>query len=358
MADNDKILEAIDRIEKMVVSEEAEIKKQDEEAAEDSEKLEKSTDINAQLNRIADMLEKTVSTSTSSSFAQREHLDKEIKDVTKRRTPFIDNVAVIPANGKTHEWDMVTALGSNATATAECGTPPANEATIARHSAQIKTFATRVEVCDLAQWAAKDYFDLQNLHLERGMRKILHDVETKVFYGDKGTTAAEFDGLYELVDDNAPDGNLINGSGATITTTILDNAIQQLSDQGADPSSIELYMGATSLRTLAALWSTAVTYNDPETGKRTFGYEIGAYHSPFGVHNIVYDPWITAANSPNTNADIFLLTMEELALAQSEPMYKLPTYRALTLAETQTVVWNVVLEMKVPHWQGIIYDTK
>ena len=254
---------------------------------------------------------------------------------------------------------MVTALGSTDTAVAECGTPPENESTITRYSAQIKTFATRVEVCDLAQWAAKDYFDLQNEKLNHGMRKILHDVEKKCFYGDATSTPAEFDGLYNLVDDNAPSGHMIDASGNTITTTYLDNAIQKIAEQGAETETgIDIYMGAVSLRNLAALWADKVTYNDPETGKRTFGYALGAYHSPFGVHEIIYDPFITATNSPNTYADIFLVKTSELALAQSEPMYKLPTYRALTLAETQTVVWNVVLELKIPHYSAIIYNVQ
>ena len=46
--------------------------------------------------------------------------------------------------------------------------------------------------------------------------------------------------------------------------------------------------------------------------------------------------------------------MSEVALAQSEPMYRLPPYRALDLAETQTVVWNIVLEVRVPQWQAVV----
>jgi len=314
--------------------------------------LKKSADLYSGVNQAAATLEKTVTTTTSSTFAQREHLDKEIRDVTKRQTPFLDRVAKVPANGLTHEWDMVTALGSEDTAVAECGTPPENEATITRYSAQIKTFASKVEVCDRAQWAASDYFDLMNLHLEHGIRKILHDVEKKCFYGDTTTTPAEFDGLYQLITDNAPAGNVINASGASITTTLVDNAIQAIVDEGGMPT--HMFMGAKDLRDFAALWANKVVYNDPAAGM-TFGYNVARYMSFAGSVEIVLDPFITAASSPNNpNTDVFILDLNEIALAQSEPMYKLPVYRGLTLAETQSVVWNVVLELRIPHWQAIV----
>jgi hypothetical protein len=316
--------------------------------------LEKSANLKTGIDQATQLLEKTVLSTTSGTFAQREHLDTAIGDITRRNTPFLDRVAKVPANGLTHEWDIVTALGSNDTATDENGTPPVNEATIERFSAQIKTFATRVEVSDRAQWGASDYFDLQNLHLERGIRKILHDVETKVFYGDATSAPSEFDGIYQLVTNNAPVDNLIDASTATISQTLLDQAIQSVIDQGGVPTHI--FMGAKDLKDFAALWANKVVYNDPGTGM-TFGYNVGTYLSFAGPLEIVLDPFITGTVSPNTpNTDVFVLTLDELALAESEPMYKLPVYRALNLAETQTVVWNCVLEMRVPHYQSVIFD--
>jgi len=162
--------------------------------------LQKSANVSQGVDQAASMLMKSaIYTTTSGAFAQREHLDTQIGDITKRNTPFLDKVSKVKANGKTHEWDMVTALGSTDTAVAECGTPPENDATITRYSAQIKTYATSVKVCDLAQWAASDYFDLMNLHLEKGMRKILHDVEKKIYYGNHdGTSTNDFTGLYKF----------------------------------------------------------------------------------------------------------------------------------------------------------------
>lgn len=314
--------------------------------------LTKTADIKAGLEQAAVLLEKTVASTSSGTFAQREHLDMQIGDVTQRKTPFLDRVAKVAANGLTHEWDMVTALGTNDTATEECGTPPSNEATITRYSAQIKTFATKVEVCDKAQWGASDYFDLMNLHLEKGMRKILHDIEKKCFYGDASSTPAEFSGLYKLITTYSPAGNVINATTASITQTLVDNAIQAIVDNGGMPT--HMFMGAKDLRDFAALWANKVVYNDPNAGM-TFGYNVARYMSFAGAIEIVLDPFLTAANSPNDPyTDVFIVDMNELALAQSEPMYKLPTYRGLTLAETQTVVWNVVLEMRVPHWMSMI----
>lgn len=314
--------------------------------------LEKSANLKQGIEQATKLLEKTVLTSSSGTFAQREHLDTAIGDITRRNTPFLDRVARVPANGLTHEWDIVTSLGSNDTAVAENGTPPVNEATIERYSAPIKTFATRVEVSDRAQWGASDYFDLQQLHLEKGMRKILHDIETKCFYGDATSAPAEFDGIYNLVDDNAPGGNIIAGGAATVSQTLVDNGIQAVIDNGGMPT--HLFFGAKDLKDFAALWANKVVYNDPGAGN-TFGYNVGTYLSFAGPLEIVLDPFITAANSPNNpQTDVFVLTLDELALAESEPMYKLPPYRALNLAETQTVVWNTVLEMRVPHWQAIV----
>ena len=319
-----------------------------------SELLEKATSIEAGMNEAAKMLEKTVSTTTSNTFAQREHLDTQIADITDRNTPFQDMATVKPANGLTHEWDMITALGSTSTAVEECGTPPDNEITITRYSAQIKTFATKVKVCDRAQWGASDYFDLMNTHLEGGMRKIVQDVEKTIFYGDASVTPAEFNGIYKLVGDYAPAGNIIDANGVSITTDMVDNAIQAVVDQGGMPTHI--FMGAKDLRDWAALWADKVVYNDPGSGM-TFGYNVARYLSFAGPINIVLDPFITAASSPNTpNTDAFVVTMSEIALAQSESMYRLPVYRALDLAETQTVVWNVVLEIRIPQWNAIIMD--
>jgi hypothetical protein len=316
--------------------------------------LEKSANLKAGIDQATKLLEKTVLTTTSGTFAQREHLDREIRDVTKRNTPFLDRVARVPANGLTHEWDIVTAIGTTDTAVAENGTPPVNEATIERFSAKIKTFATRVEVSDRAQWGAADYFDLMNLHLERGLRKILHDVETKSFYGNSGTAPAEFDGIYTLVDSLAPAGNMIDGGGDPISQTIVDDAIQAIIDQGGMPTHI--FMGAKDLKDFAALWANKVVYNDPSAGM-TFGYNVGRYMSFAGPIELVLDPFITGTVSPNTpNTDAFVVTLDELAIAESETPYKLPTYRALTLAETQSIVWNCLLEMRIPHYQAVIYD--
>ncbi len=313
--------------------------------------LEKSNDIKDGLAQAAKILEKTVSTSTTSTYAQREHLDNRLADITDRKTPFLDKVAKRKANGITHEWDMITALGSNDTATAECGTPPENEATITRYSAQIKTFASKVEVCDKAQWGASDYFNLMDMHLMHGMRKIIQDVETKAFYGDATTTPAEFDGIYEIVDAYAS-GNIVNASGNKISTTYIDTAIQTIIDNGGLPDT--LYISARDIRQLATTWATVVTYNDPGAGM-TFGYNLARYMSYAGPLDIVMDTFINTTNSPNTpNDDAFILTKGEIALAEAEPMYKLPVYRGLTLAETQTVVWNCVLEVRIPQWQAII----
>jgi len=316
--------------------------------------LEKSANVTQGVDEAATMLMKdAIYTTTSGAFAQREHLDTQIGDITKRNTPFLDRVAKVKANGKTHEWDMVTALGDTDTCVLECGTPPENDATITRYSAQIKTYATNVKVCDLAQWAASDYFDLMNLHLEKGMRKILHDVEAKIYYGNyDGATPCDFTGLYKLIADYAGASNTINAAGAPITQTFIDNAIQAIVDNGGMPT--HMYMGAKDLRDFAALWANKVVYNDPGAGM-TFGYNVARYMSWAGAIEIVLDPFLIAANSPNTpNTDVFIVDMNEIALAQSEPMYRLPTYRALDLAETQTVVWNIVLEVRVPQWQAVV----
>jgi len=313
--------------------------------------LEKSGSVKDGLAQAAKILEKTVSTSTTSTYAQREHLDSRIADITDRKTPFLDKVAKRKANGITHEWDMITALGSTDTATAECGTPPDNEATITRYSAQIKTFASKVEVCDKAQWGASDYFDLMDMHVMHGMRKIIQDVEKKCFYGDATGSPNEFDGIYNIVEDYAS-ANIVNASGNQISTTYLDTAIQAIIDQGGMPET--LFISARDIRQLATVWATTVTYNDPGAGM-TFGYNIARYMSYAGPISITMNNFINTTNSPNTPYDdAFLLTMSEVALAEAEPMYKLPVYRALTLAETQTVVWNCVLELRIPQWQGII----
>ena len=315
--------------------------------------LEKATSVASGVTEAAKMLEKTVMTTTSSTFAQREHLDKQIADITNRKTPMLDMITIKAANGLTHEWDMITALGNTDTAVEECGTPPDNEITIQRYSAQIKTFATKVKVCDRAQWGAADYFNLMQTHLEGGMRKIVQDIEKKIFYGDVTNHANEFDGLYQLISDNAP-SNVINGSNGTITTTLIDDAIQAIIDEGGMPTHI--FMSAKDLKDFAALYAGKVIYNDPTAGM-TFGYNVARYLSFAGPLTIVLDHFISGTLSPNTpNTDAFVLTMDEIALAQSEPMYKLPVYRGLDLAETQAVVWNVVLEVRIPQWQAIIKD--
>jgi len=317
-----------------------------------SELLEKATSVEGSISETAKMLEKTISTTTSNTFAQREHLDKQIADITNRKAPFLDMVTMKPANGLTHEWDMITALGANSTAVEECGTPVDNELTITRYSAQIKTFATKVKVCDRAQWGASDYFDVMNTHLEGGMRKIIQDVEKTIYYGDVNNDPAEFEGLYKLVSTYAPAGNLQDANNNTVTTNMVDDAIQAIIDQGGMPT--HLFMGAKDLRDWAALWADKVLWNDPGAGM-SFGYNVARYLSFAGPIQIVLDPFITAAASPNTpNTDIFVVTMSEVALAQSESMYKLPIYRGLDLAETQTVVWNVVLEVRIPQWQAVI----
>jgi len=316
--------------------------------------LQKSANVSQGVDQAASMLMKSaIYTTTSGAFAQREHLDTQIGDITKRNTPFLDKVAKVKANGKTHEWDMVTALGSTDTAVAECGTPPENDATITRYSAQIKTYATSVKVCDLAQWAASDYFDLMNLHLEKGMRKILQDVEKKIYYGNHdGTSTNDFTGLYKLIADYAGASNTVNASGNPISQTYIDNAIQAVVDNGG--MSTHMFMGAKDLRDFAALWANKVVYNDPNAGM-TFGYNVARYMSWAGPIEIVLDPFLIAASSPNTpNTDVFIVDMDEVALAQTEPMYRLPTYRALDLAETQTVVWNIVLEVRVAQWQAVV----
>ena len=313
--------------------------------------LEKSNDVKSGLAQAAKILEKTVETSTTSTYAQREHLDNRLADITDRRTPFLDKVAKRKANGITHEWDMITALGSNDTATAECGTPPENEATITRYSAQIKTFASKVEVCDKAQWGASDYFDLMDMHLMHGMRKIYQDVETKSFYGDATGSPNEFDGIYNIVTDYAS-GNIVDASTAKISTTFIDTAIQTVIDNGGLPDT--LFISARDIRDLATAWSSVVVYNDPGAGM-TFGYNLARYMSYAGPLEIIMDTFINVTDSPNTPYDdAFILTMGEIALAEAEPMYKLPVYRGLTLAETQTVVWNCVLEVRIPQWQAII----
>jgi len=317
--------------------------------------LQKSANVSQGVDQAASMLMKSaIYTTTSGAFAQREHLDTQIGDITKRNTPFLDKVSKVKANGKTHEWDMVTALGSTDTAVAECGTPPENDATITRYSAQIKTYATSVKVCDLAQWAASDYFDLMNLHLEKGMRKILHDVEKKIYYGNHdGTSTNDFTGLYKLIADYAGASNTINASGNPISQTYIDNAIQAVVDNGG--MSTHMFMGAKDLERTSLLSGTnKVVYNDPNAGM-TFGYNVARYMSWAGPIEIVLDPFLVAANSPNTpNTDVFIVDMNEVALAQTEPMYRLPTYRALDLAETQTVVWNIVLEVRVAQWQAVV----
>lgn len=321
--------------------------------AEASAILEKAAGISTGINEAAKMLEKTVSTTTSSTFAQREHLDKQIADITNRKTPMLDMITIKKANGLTHEWDMITALGSGDTAVEECGTPVDNEVTIQRYSAQIKTFATKVQVCDRAQWGAADYFNLMQTHLEGGMRKIVQDIEKKIFYGDVTSHANEFDGLYQLISDNAP-ANIIDGNNGTITTDLIDSAIQAIIDEGGMPTHI--FMSAKDLKDFAALYAGKVIYNDPTSGM-TFGYNVARYLSFAGPLTIVLDHFIQGTLSPNTpNSDVFVLTMDEIALAQSEPMYKLPVYRGLTLAETQAVVWNVVLEVRIPQWQAIVKD--
>ena len=318
------------------------------------EKVEKSA-ANSGLKEAVEMIMKDAiySTNTGGQFAQREHLDKQIGDITDRKTPFLDRVKKVKANGKTHEWDMVTALGSNSTVVAECGTPLENDATITRYSAQVKTYATNVKVCDLAQWAASDYFDLMNLHLKKGMTKIMQDVESDIYYGNhSGTETNAISGLYYLISTYGDADQIVAGGGASITQTMVDNAIQSIVDNGGLPT--HMFMGAKDLRDFAALWANKVVYNDPKAGM-TFGYNVARYMSYAGPIEIVLDPLLLATDSPNTtNSDVFIVDMNQIALAETEPMYKLPTYRALDLAETQTVVWNIALELKVAQWCSIV----
>jgi hypothetical protein len=317
------------------------------------ERLEKSLE-GVNIEEFVGLLEKTISTTTSGSYAEREHLDNRITDITNRKTPLLDRIRRIKANGVTHEWDMITALGSTDTAVAECGTPPANEATITRYSAAVKTFATRVEICDKAQWGSADYFNLSETHLSMGMRKIVQDVEKKCFYGNSDVNPAEFDGIYEIVDDNAS-GNIIDGAGVAITEAKINSAIQVVLDNGGVADSI--FMAADDLRDWADLWASKVTYMDP-TGGMTTGYNVARYMSFAGPLDIVMDTFITDATSPNTYGDAFVLTLEDIALAETEPMYRLPSYRGLTLAETQAVVWNCVLEVKIPQFQAIVKNVQ
>jgi hypothetical protein len=315
--------------------------------------LQKSENMKDGLSEAVKILEKTVETTTTSTYAQREHLDTRLADITDRKTPFLDRVSKKKANGITHEWDMITALGSNDTATAECGTPPDNEATITRYSAQIKTFASKVEVCDKAQWGASDYFDLMDLHLMHGMRKILQDVEKKCFYGDATGSPNEFDGIYNIVSDYAS-GNIVDATHHKISTTYIDTAIQAVIDNGGMPDT--LWISARDIKDLATTWSSVVVYNDPSAGM-TFGYNVARYMSYAGPIDITLNHFINTTNSLNTPYDdAFLLTMGEISMAESEPMYKLPVYRGLTLAETQSVVWNCVLELRIPQWMSIIKD--
>jgi hypothetical protein len=315
--------------------------------------LQKSENMKDGLAEAVKILEKTVETTTTSTYAQREHLDTRLADITDRKTPFLDKVSKKKANGITHEWDMITALGSNDTATGECGTPPDNEATITRYSAQIKTFASKVEVCDKAQWGASDYFDLMDMHLMHGMRKILQDVEKKCFYGDATAHVNEFDGIYNIVSDYAS-GNIVDATHHKISTTYIDTAIQNVIDNGGMPDT--LWISARDVKDLATSWASVVVYNDPSAGM-TFGYNVARYMSYAGPIDITLNQFINTTNSLNTPYDdAFLLTMGEISMAEAEPMYKLPVYRGLTLAETQSVVWNCVLELRIPQWQAIIKD--
>lgn len=319
----------------------------------ESGKVEKSVseDVVSSLQEILKDVTTSDFAAGTGTFVERQHLDTQIGDITDRETPFIDRVTTKQANGKTHEWDMITALGSNDTATAEGGIPADNEATITRYSAQIKTYATKVKVTDLAQFASKDYVNLMDTHLAAGMKKILHDVETKVWYGNNGgATPNDISGIYKIVSDLAP-GNIISGAGATASSDMVDDAIQKIVDNGGRPTHV--YMGAEQLRDFAASYASKVVYNDPGAGM-TFGYNVARYMSFAGPVDIVLDPFINDTNSPNGKADIFVVSMPNVAIAQSEPMYKLPPYRGLELAEVQSVVWNIALEVRVPQFMAMI----
>jgi hypothetical protein len=192
-----------------------------------------------------------------------------------------------------------------------------------------------------------------NLHLEKGIRKILHDVEKKIYYANwNGASPKDFTGLYKIIADFAGAGNTVNAQGNPISQTYIDEAIQAIINNGGVPTHI--FMGAKDLRDFAALWANKVVYNDPSAGM-TFGYNVARYMSFAGPIEIVLDPFLVAASSPNTpNTDIFIVDLSEIALAQTEAMYRLPPYRALDLAETQTVVWNIVLEVRIPQWQAVV----
>jgi hypothetical protein len=175
-----------------------------------------------------------------------------------------------------------------------------------------------------------------------------------LFYGNATVNPNEFDGAEQLIAANAP-GNVVLGGGDAIDEDEINDAIQTVVDNGGMVDI--MYLGARTLRDWADLWANKVVYNDPTGGMQT-GYNLRSYMSFAGPVEIIHDHFINATNSPSApGQDVFLFNSMDLALAESEPMYRLPTYRGLTLAETQTVVWNCVFEMKIPQWQSQVQNT-
>lgn len=310
----------------------------------------------SELESALNLIQKSIATTTSGTYAEREHLDSMIGDITNRKTPFLDMIGRTKANGMSFEWDMVTAIGSEDPMVAECGNPVETKSTRTRYTVQLKTAAKYVEVCDKAQKGTADHIgDLLGKELQLGMKSILQYQEKLGFYGDSGSNTLEYDGLYVLVDDNAGD-NMVNGGGVAITEAGVEAAIQAVFDAtGEFPNT--MFLGPKQMKDLTdALVEDKIVYNDPKAGGLSIRKRVATYESALGAElELVTDYQLTATNSPNANSDVFLTTIEDISVIEYEPMYMMDLART-GLSEKKMIVWDLALKVDAPQRQAVIYN--
>lgn len=156
-----------------------------------------------------------------------EDLEPTLVDLVLRLNPVLAMHEIKQANGKTHEFNRITGIGT-ARFEGENATTAASDSTYARAAVQLKVLRKRGGVSGFQQASAKKFIDSYKTELMNATRAMAHLNEYAILWADDAD-AFQYDGY-----DASLSTNVFEQAGV-ITLAGLDNLIDSVRTQGLPP---------------------------------------------------------------------------------------------------------------------------
>jgi hypothetical protein len=240
-------------------------------------------------------------------FAMRvESLERTLKNTTFKmdNIRFWKAIPKLPAYNTVEEHNEISSYGENPDAgwISEGDLPESDDSTYERKFAVVKYIGTTRSVTHVMSLVKPAHGNVVAQETVNGTMHLLRVLERGLFYGNSSLSSLQFDGYEKLLQDNAPEDNVIDLRGQALSEDILMDACLTVQDAPNYGTPTHLHLNPKVKADLVKTFFPKERHNTLTDNKGTVGLDVTSFTSPAGLVQFEPNVFITDGGAPNTNA--------------------------------------------------------